>query len=176
MANVFLVGRESESWNSFTGINYFILSKFQAGLSGVGKKIMIYGTYATGNAKTAIYSDSGGSPDALLAAASAISVHQGWAEASISDVNIVSGNYYWLAWNCDTSMCVGGNNTGTNKYKSATYSSFSFPDPAGTGFSSYTYQGVINVFGEISSSDPEGSLVGGKLIRGGLLLHGVLGR
>jgi hypothetical protein len=24
--------------------------------------------------------------------------------------------------------------------------------------------------------DPEGSLIGGKLIRGGLLLHGVLGR
>lgn len=27
-----------------------------------------------------------------------------------------------------------------------------------------------------ASSDPEGSLIGGKLIRGGLLLHGVLGR
>ena len=27
-----------------------------------------------------------------------------------------------------------------------------------------------------AGGDPEGSLIGGKLIRGGLLLHGVLGR
>jgi len=27
-----------------------------------------------------------------------------------------------------------------------------------------------------AAGDPEGSLVGGKLLRGGLLLHGVLGR
>ena len=29
---------------------------------------------------------------------------------------------------------------------------------------------------EAAGGDPEGSLIGGKLIRGGLLLHGVLGR
>jgi hypothetical protein len=28
----------------------------------------------------------------------------------------------------------------------------------------------------VAGGDPEGSLLGGKIIRGGLLLHGVLGR
>jgi hypothetical protein len=45
------------------------------------------------------------------------------------------------------------------------------------------YPGVLNRISRVAyfvdtgaGADPEGSLVGGKLIRGGLLLHGVLGR
>lgn len=36
--------------------------------------------------------------------------------------------------------------------------------------------GKIASFNEASAGDPEGSLIGGKLLRGGLLLHGVLVR
>lgn len=39
-----------------------------------------------------------------------------------------------------------------------------------------SYAAKLHIEYDTEASDPEGSLIGGKLIRGGLLLHGVLGR
>lgn len=55
---------------------------------------------------------------------------------------VTAGEYYWLAFDCDTGSSIGrsvATGIGTNRYKTAVFSSFVFPDPAGVGFSSNTY-------------------------------------
>ena len=84
------------------------------------------------------HSDNSGSPNALLVSATAACVNA-WNTINVSDVSIVSGTYYWIGHNTDNYYLPAYNSGGTAKYKSATYSTFSFPDPAGTGFTNDTW-------------------------------------
>ena len=58
-----------------------------------------------------------------------------------------------------------------NPAASAQSLSYSTGDSATTGVVQ-----IVAFVGAAAGGDPEGSLIGGKLLRGGLLLHGVLGR
>ena len=143
MADVKLLGKDGSDYNAAQSAGYFELEKFQAVKSGTLASIKVHSIYLSGKIKVAIYADNAGSPGALLAAASEASIVSGWNTISISgSVAIVSGTYYWLAHNTDTESLLSAKSSGgTALYKSATYSSFSFPDPAGSGFTgdSYTY-------------------------------------
>jgi hypothetical protein len=140
MADTLLVGSSVEGTYSLAP-NYFGMGRFQAAYSKTGvTKFKMYCT-ASGNAKVGIYSDNAGAPNARLGYNNtAQAVVSGENDLTISSMDVVSGNYYWVAMNFDTDgvgKSVSG--SGTLKYKSATYSTFTFPDPAGTGFSNGSY-------------------------------------
>jgi hypothetical protein len=96
---------------------------------------------ASGNIKVALYADSAGQPGALITAMNtAQAVVSGWNTLSFTSTAITSGTYYWLAIVFDTQGCCQAVTTTGVQYRSkaATYSGFSFPNPAGSGFDSYT--------------------------------------
>ena len=135
MADIKLLGNGDLSWNASQSSGYFELEKFQAVAAGTLKSIRVYFAGGSGNVKVAIYSDSSGSPNALLASATA-ACSAGWNTISVSDVSIVSGTYYWLAHITDCGFLRAVSSGGVAKYKFTSYSKFSFPNPAGSGFSS----------------------------------------
>jgi hypothetical protein len=140
MATGKLLGVDSPGQQSLLK-NYFRLAKFTAEATGTVTEIKVYGT-ANGNVKIAVYADDGGAPGALIVAnnnGQAVTANQ-WNTLTIPEFSVTQGTPYWLAVNMDTdyAMTGAGAETGVSKYKSATYSSFSFPDPAGSGFSSST--------------------------------------
>ena len=153
MANVLLVGTEDTEWDGGSSSNQFRMSRFQAIKSGTAKTLKHYTALGNGCCKLAIYADSGGSPGALLASTSEINAGatETWFEASISDVSIVAGQYYWIAWITDHSGVVALHlSTGTNKSRSETYSTFSYPNPAGS-LDAYANQGIVACMGEESA-------------------------
>ena len=157
MANVLLVGSEDTSFESGSSGDKFRLSRFQASKSGTAKALKHYTGLGQGYCKLALYADSSGSPGALLAATAQINANAftTWFEASISDVSIVSGQYYWIAWITYYASVVALNSgVGTNSTKDQSYNGFSYPNPAGSGFSSLSYQGVVACMGEESAGGP----------------------
>ena len=158
MTNVLLVGTEDTEWDSGSAADRFRMSRFQAVKSGTAKTLKHYTGLGQGRCKLAIYADSSGSPGALLASTGEIraDAFKTWFEASISDVSIVSGTYYWLAWITDYGSIVALHlSTGTNKSRSETYSTFSYPNPAGS-LDAYANQGIVACMGEESAG---GSIV-----------------
>jgi hypothetical protein len=119
--------------------SYFFLYRFQAAETGniVTFKIKASGP---GNVKAAIYADNAGEPGSLLNAVNTDSpVVTGWNDITITSTPVVSGNYYWLSYVSDSAIGCYQSATGTLRYKAnMTYSSFTFPSSAGTGFSSLT--------------------------------------
>ncbi len=93
-----------------------------------------------GNIKIAIYADSAGEPGARLwHNSTGQACTTGWNTFTVSPaLSITKDVFYWLMFNNDTSDFVANFSatSGTLRYKTATYSTFTFPDPAGTGFSS----------------------------------------
>lgn len=154
MANVLLVGSEDTEWDAGSSSDKFRLSRYQAVKSGTAKTLKHYTAVGQGYCKLALYADSSGSPGALLAATALINAnaYKTWFEASISDVSIVSGRYYWIAWITNYGSVVALNSgVGTNLTKDQAYSGFSYPNPAGSGFSSLAYQGIVACMGEESA-------------------------
>jgi hypothetical protein len=119
--------------------NYFFLTKWVALDTGTVSEIKLYSLVA-GNAKIAIYADNDGKPDALLGynnAGQACSV--GWNTLTISLTSVTKDASYWLANNVDTGGVVSYYSaTRAYHYKVATYSGFTFPNPAGSGFGKTT--------------------------------------
>jgi hypothetical protein len=140
MAIVRLIG----SFTDGTGggqANRLYLGKFKAVSTGVVDQIKVY-SLANGEAKVAIYADSGGEPGARLGynnTGQAVAASQ-WNTLSISPANIVKGMDYWIALVANVAIILTANTVyqGPRRYKTVTYSTFTFPDPAGTGFSSAT--------------------------------------
>jgi hypothetical protein len=127
--------------------NYFFLYRFQAVDTG---NVVIFRikTSGSGNVKVAIYADSAGAPGARLSAVNTSTpVTAGWNNIIITSTHVVTGNYYWLAYNSDAAIGYYQSTGGTLRYKTATYSTFSFPDPAGTGFSSLSSNGLLAGWG-----------------------------
>jgi hypothetical protein len=95
----------------------------------------------SGNVKCAIYADSAGEPGALITAMNtgqAVTAG-GWRTLNFTPTSITSGTYYWLALNFDVTGAAQYISSGDGRWKIATYSSFTFPNPAGSGFSSGAY-------------------------------------
>jgi len=141
MATVRLVGSATDGTN-FTGADYFTLGKFTAIATGTLSEIKIY-ALASGNVKVAIYADNAGEPGALIVAnntGQAVTLNQ-WNTLTIGSAQITQGTVYWIACNADTSGAITRNTgAGTQRYKVATYSGFTFPDPAGSDFTNQVYE------------------------------------
>jgi hypothetical protein len=142
--------------NANTDANRFVFIRLQAQNSGTINKIRIYAG-ANGNVKVALYNDSGGSPSTLLAAnntGTACTSGQ-WNTVGIPDTIVAENSYYWIAAIADTDSVLRYNSSsgsGTSLGKDVSYSGFSFPDPAGSGFTSYTYDRSFDAFGILINS------------------------
>jgi hypothetical protein len=152
--SVKLVGTDNQTNNGGEGGGFFVCHKFTASATGTAKFIRLYGT-ANGNAKVAIFADNAGEPGALLHAnntGQAVTANQ-WNLLTIPDTAITSGTVYWIA-NCHDNNSTVQQNTDTTprRYKAVTYSTFTFPDPAGSGFSSDTTGGSKAGYGDTGST------------------------
>lgn len=140
MATERLLGTETEVGGNLLK-NYFRLSKFTAIATGVMSEIKVYSINTTYD-KVAIYADNGGEPGVLITANNddQLVLANQWNTLTIGNTNIVKDTVYWLAANLgdDRGLTTGAAGTGTDRYKVAAYSLFTFPNPAGTGFSSLT--------------------------------------
>jgi len=121
------------------GADYFQGNRFQALATGQVTEFKVKVKVA-GNIKIAIYADSSSEPGSRLWYNNTGQYcTTGWNTFTVTPaLNITKDTYYWLMFNCDTSDFVANQSasSGTLKYKSAAYSGFTFPDPAGSGFSS----------------------------------------
>ena len=123
MANILLFGNEDTKFDAGSTEERFRMSRFQAVASGTAKTLKHYTGLGQGKCKLALYADSSGSPGALLASTAEITANafQTWFEASISDVSIVSGQYYWISWITDYASIVTLHlSVGTNLTKNQT--------------------------------------------------------
>lgn len=86
------------------GANYVLYCRFQAAESGTLNEIQFYSS-ASGNAKAGLYSDTTGPlPDVRLTynnTGDSVSSSQ-WNSITVTDYEISSGTYYWLAVLADT--------------------------------------------------------------------------
>jgi hypothetical protein len=148
MATGKLIGADDASGSS-GGANYFILDRFQALAAG---KVTVFKNKSNsfGQIKLAIYADDNGEPgDLLVANNTPQSCISDWNDLSIPELEVTKDSYYWLAINTDTTgVRTHLTSGGARRYKSGqTFSTFTFPDPAGTGFDSNDYTGLVAVWG-----------------------------
>jgi hypothetical protein len=142
-----LLGADDATGSGDHGQGYFVLHRYQAETSG-SMTLFYLRCGVAGNIKVALYADNAGEPGALITAMNTgQAVTAGWVSVSFTSTAIVSGNYYWLGF-CPQYNCVRYTDAGTRRYKAATYDTFIFPDPAGTGFNPDTYGAVTAGWGE----------------------------
>jgi hypothetical protein len=131
-----LIGADDSTPTGMTSSNYFILDRFIATQTGTISDIRIK-CGANGNVKVAVYDDTSSQPTSLLSAVnSSTPVSTGWNAITLNTpVSVTSGTAYWLAFIMDT-PCVSYKQEGTNTrcFKPATYTGFTFPNSAGTSF------------------------------------------
>jgi hypothetical protein len=154
ISGIKLVGADDLVGNLSLGAGYMSLTRFQAAATGNMVTFKVKSDKPA-MVKVAIYADSAGQPGALLNAVDTDNpVVAGWNNITIASTPITSGTNYWLAINSNTAInCAASSLSGTLKYKAAPYAGFTFPNPAGTGFSSAS--GVIDLlagWGNIGSS------------------------
>jgi parallel beta-helix repeat protein len=136
-----LIGADDATANSALTAGYVSLTRFQAVASGSVVTLKVKSDRSA-NVKVAIYNDNSGNPGALLNAVTSTPIVAGWNNISIASTTVTLDAYYWLAINSDTTIVCGtASPGGTVKFKAAPYAGFTFPDPAGTGYSSAS--GVI---------------------------------
>jgi len=138
-----LIGNDDLSLTNGTIGESVKYMRFAAEKSGSLSDIQIgVGTGNSGNAKVAILSDNSSNPGTVLGSSGSTAFIAGMNLIPLSaPADIVAGTYYWLAFITSASG-VSYISTGyANKYKSATYSSFSFSnDPTGLSDGASTYQ------------------------------------
>lgn len=105
----------------------------------------------------------------------------GWKVATGLSIAISGAGTYWLAIQLDDTATTTNSNRGTGTgytFHYLTGGRTTLPDSwgASAGTLSNTITAFYALFTASAGGDPEGSLVGGKLLRGGLLRHGVLVR
>jgi hypothetical protein len=119
-------------------LNMFQLNKFTTS-TVVINKIKVY-CLVNGNVKVAVYEDDDGEPGALVVAnntGQAVTSGQ-WNTLEIDSMCLEAGDY-WLAAIADTTGAISRNaGASTRRCQTVTYATFSFPDPAGTGFTPVT--------------------------------------
>jgi len=153
--SVKLVGQDDATAAGGEGAGYFILEKYTAVASGNMTEYRVKSSVA-GNVKCAIYADSAGEPGALITAMNtgqAVAAGQ-WNTLTFTSTPITSGTVYWLAFNIDTNGAIDylASGAGIERYKAASYPTFAFPDPAGSGFVSATFGELIAGWGTLPSA------------------------
>jgi len=75
-----------------------------------------------------------------------------WTEIAISDTTITDATDYWIgvANELENGYTSSASSGGTRKYKTITYSGYSFPDPAGTGWSDGSAILCFAVWGDLA--------------------------
>jgi hypothetical protein len=133
-----LIGADDAA-GSQQSVGYFTLCKFTAVATGNMTEFRVKSSVA-GNVKCAIYADSAGEPGALITAMDTGQAVDGlgWNTLNFTSTSITSGTVYWLAFMFSIQGAVDYRTlTGTTRrYKAGTYTGWTFPNPAGTGFSS----------------------------------------
>jgi hypothetical protein len=144
-----LVGTDDTTPAGYGAANYLTMCRFQAIASGNMIQFYIH-SGGIGNIKCALYADNGGEPGSLITAMNTgQSLTTGWISVNFMSTAITLGTYYWLACVFDSAINPYLNaGTGTRRYKLVTYSTFTFPDPAGTGYTADTYNHVIAGWGD----------------------------
>jgi hypothetical protein len=140
MTTARLVGASDAGSDSNVSNNYFVLGKYTADGSGKVTEIRVY-SLANGNIKVGVYADNGGEPGSRLSCNNTgqACIANQWNVLTIPDFDVVQGTAYWLGFNIDTLGVMSKTlSAGVIRNKAATYSTFTFPDPAGSGFSSST--------------------------------------
>ena len=123
-----LIGADDQTQDGYGGGGIVNLQRFQAVQSGTMTEFK-FKTTTSKEFKVAVYSDSGGSPDALLESKTE-TVTAGFATISGWSVPITSGAYYWLAICIAPDANVGYKlSGGARKYRAATYSTWTWPNP-----------------------------------------------
>lgn len=134
--------------------NYFILDQFTAVASGNMTEFRVKSDVA-GYVKCAIYADSASYPGALITAMNTgqAVTGSGWETLSFTSTPIVIATVYWLAINISVNGAVIQTTQGiTVRYKVATYSTFTFPDPAPAGMSSIVQGDYIAGWGAAAAA------------------------
>jgi hypothetical protein len=161
-----LAGLETGTNNGQFAGGYFSYDRFTADATGTCREIRIYANNS-GHVKVAIY-DSGGNRIAKQDTSTAVTSGQ-WNTIPLeATCSITSGQTYYLSYICDASiMAYHSYISGVyHGYKSATYSTFTFPNPMGSGFTINTTQwGFITAY-SIDTYNEAGKLVVGKGTQG----------
>ena len=130
-------------------------TQYTATSSGTITDIMLYLT-GSGHAQTAIYSDNGNVPGALLAKSSSDTIYSnGWHDFTGFNVAITAGTPYWLACESDSGNLLWYyNNGGANYYQGTGYSYGTFPSPYIKGGSGNYNPSIYAIYTTASGSYP----------------------
>ena len=124
------------------GANNVCYCKFTAAFTGKVTQFKVYSLVA-GNAKIAIYADGSGEPgNKITGNDSGQACSVGWNTLTIGATQVNKDTVYWLGVITDStgtsSWYLQSGSGAQRRHKSATYSSFTWPSNAGTGFTSTT--------------------------------------
>jgi hypothetical protein len=149
-----LIGSDDGTIDLNHAAEYYCLCKYTANASGTCSEVRVKASGSV-NIKVAVYTDNSGEPGARLAkqdTPAACSV--GWNTVTLeANCVIAVGTNYWIAFNSSATQ-IGCDNAGGNlRYKAAAFSAFTFPDPAGTGFTSGAFTTFIAGWGLVPVAD-----------------------
>ena len=120
---------------------YINACRFQATANATVTQMRAKVGAITGRYQLAIYSDNGGTANALLAATVTLTnVTSGWQNFPLTNsLALTSGNYYWLAiWSDDVNASISADTGGQEKF--AAYPFGNWPNPINlTGSGGFTY-------------------------------------
>jgi hypothetical protein len=126
-----------------TAPTYYYFQKFTLPNPLTVVKISVYVTAVGGEAKFAIYGDSGNYPGALKCTTNSASPGStGWRDWSFTSATYVPAGDYWFAWRASGAMKIGYQSTGgTARFKNAggTYADV-WQDPFSSGAAAYGWQ------------------------------------
>lgn len=157
---------EDNEGSAYGTQNYMYATKFQASISGLARlfKFCIDASAGPGYIKLFVYDDDSGEPGNLLWSRDL----RIWGESGEEyvdlgeDLEIVSGDYYWLGFCEDDDELIERYSTsGVSRVKSSyTFSTFEAPDPAPT-MSSQTNQFCLALYGVEENGAVNSLLLGG---------------
>ena len=110
-------------------------------------KVWLQGT-GTGNFKVALYSDSAGTPDALLYSSSGSGILTTTGEWVSCDLvgSITNGVTYWIIVSCDVNFLMAYDGGGSNQTFDDYIAYATFNNPYGVGEPDSYYSAVISIY------------------------------
>jgi hypothetical protein len=136
---------------------YYCLCKYTANASGMCSEVKVKASGSV-NVKVAVYADSAGEPGARLAKQDTpAACSADWNTVTLeTNCAIVAGANYWIAFNSSATQVGCDNAGGVLRYKAASFSAFTFPDPAGAGFTTGAFTTFIAGGGLVPVADNGG--------------------
>lgn len=134
-----LLGGSILQGTSYASANYILMQRIYTGNYGVLKNFYIY-SHNAGKIKLAVYADDNGTPTTRISRADEFTASAtSWNTIPADRVYININQYYWIASIVDTYATASGRylTTYTYMYKAQTYSGFTFPESAGSGYTTF---------------------------------------